>query len=118
MLVGSVTNHVPSAKAMRRHSITACRYSALLWSRSVKVRMVPAFSSSSRRPSAMRATMPCPLGGCSHISIPWVGADWLGWPSRPWEVTEPIFWPLKRREMGAVDSEPVSAWWARSERVR
>ena len=65
---GSATHQFASAKAMRRDSMTAWRYWAELCWEGVKWGILPFSSRDSKMPRAMRATMPCPLGGCSHIS--------------------------------------------------
>ena len=81
----------------------------MLWSFSLNVGIFWFFSSSSRMPRAMRATMPCPFGGCSHTSTPCGLGVSLVWPSIPLLLTEPMFWPLNLRDIGSVGSEPVSA---------
>ena len=110
---GSETHHDASAKAMRRLSIIAWRYSVeLCWS-SVNLGILLLRSSSSRMPSAINATMPCPFGGCSQISTPWL------WPScTPWACRWTISWPVNLREIGSTSWLPTSAWFLRSSRVR
>ncbi|KAK5634688.1 hypothetical protein RRF57_010401 [Xylaria bambusicola] len=67
---GSVTNQLASANEMRSASMMACRYGAVLKSSGVNVGIFPSRSNSSMMPSAINATIPWPLGGCSQTSSP------------------------------------------------
>ena len=101
---GSVTHQAASAKAMRRLSITACRYSAELCWASVNLGILPDFSSSSMMPSAISATIPWPFGGCSQISTPWLAS-----PSVPGVAFETMSWPVNLSEIASTSCVPVSA---------
>lgn len=69
-MLGSVTHQEASAKAIRRALMMLWRYSVELCCSCNNLGILPVRLSSPRMPSAMSATTPCPLGGCSHISMP------------------------------------------------
>ena len=78
----SAIHQLASAKAMRRDSIAACRYCVELCWDGVKCGILPASSRASKMPRAISATIPCPLGGCSQISSPWL-SSFVPWPEEP-----------------------------------
>lgn len=71
---GSAIHQLASANAIRRDSITAWRYWVELWSDDLNCGILPVSSRISKMPRAIRATIPCPLGGCSQISRPWLSS--------------------------------------------